>query len=73
MVGLTYGGAQILGKLIVKNMHSGATDRYLIMDYVRDGDIQGRSFVFLKAHCPCILPSDILRLQEKGDKDMNQE
>ena len=57
MVGLTYGGAQILGKLIVKNMHSSATDRYLIMDYVRDGDIQGRSFVFLKAHCPCILPS----------------
>ena len=46
MVGLTYGGAQILGKLIVKNMHSSATDRYLIMDYVRDGDIQGRSFVF---------------------------
>ena len=27
------------------------------MDYVRDGDIQGRFFVFLKAHCPCILPS----------------
>ena len=26
------------------------------MDYVRDGEIQGRSLVFLKAHCPCILP-----------------
>ena len=24
------------------------------MDYVRDGDIQGRSLVFLKAHCPCM-------------------
>ena len=27
------------------------------MDYVRDGDIQGRSFVFLEVHCPSILPS----------------
>ena len=27
------------------------------MDYVRDGEIQSRSFVFLKVHCPCILPS----------------
>ena len=27
------------------------------MDYVIDGEIQGRSLVFLKAHCPCILPS----------------
>ena len=26
------------------------------MDYVRHGEIQGRSFVFFKAHCPCILP-----------------
>ena len=24
------------------------------MDYVRDGDVQGRSLVFLKAHCPCM-------------------
>ena len=29
---------------------------WFFMDYVRDGDIQGRSLVFLKAHCPCILP-----------------
>ena len=28
-----------------------------LMDYVRDGEIQGSSFVFLKLHCPCILPS----------------
>ena len=27
------------------------------MDYVRDGEIQGRSLVFLKANCLCILPS----------------
>ena len=27
------------------------------MDYVRDGEIQGRSLVFLEVHCPCILPS----------------
>ena len=27
------------------------------MDYVKDGERQGRSFVFFKAHCPCILPS----------------
>ena len=27
------------------------------MDYVRDGEIQGRSLVYLKNHCPCILPS----------------
>ena len=27
------------------------------MHYVRDGEIQGRSSVFLKVHCPCILPS----------------
>ena len=26
------------------------------MDYVRHGKIQGRSQVFFKAHCPCILP-----------------
>ena len=32
-------------------------DEFSDMDYVRDGDIQGRSLVFLKAHCPCILPS----------------
>ena len=30
---------------------------HLFMDHVRDGEIQGRSFVFLKVHCPCILPS----------------
>ena len=29
---------------------------FLPMDYVRDGEIQGRSLVFLKVHCPCILP-----------------
>ena len=28
-----------------------------LMDYVIDGDIQGRFLVFFKAHCPCILPS----------------
>ena len=27
------------------------------MDYVRDGNIQGRSMLFLKVNCPCILPS----------------
>ena len=27
------------------------------MGYVRDGDIQGCSLVFLKAHCSCISPS----------------
>ena len=27
------------------------------MDYFRDGEIQGRSLVFLEVHCPCILPS----------------
>ena len=28
--------------------------RYIwVMDYVREGDIQGHSLVFLKAHCPC--------------------
>ena len=26
------------------------------MDYVRDGEIKRRSLVFLKAHCPCLLP-----------------
>ena len=26
------------------------------MDYVIHGEIQGRSMVFFKAHCPCILP-----------------
>ena len=26
------------------------------MDYGRHGEIQGRSLVFFKAHCPCILP-----------------
>ena len=26
------------------------------MDYVRHGKIQGRSSVFFKSHCPCILP-----------------
>ena len=29
---------------------------FLFMDCVRDGEILGRSLVFLKAHCPCILP-----------------
>ena len=28
----------------------------MAMDYVRHGEIQGRSLVFFKAHCPCILP-----------------
>ena len=37
----------------LRNTHK----NYVSMDYVRDGDIQGRSLVFLKAHCPCILPS----------------
>ena len=26
------------------------------MDYVRHGEIQGRSLVFFRAHRPCILP-----------------
>ena len=26
------------------------------MDYVRHGKIQGHSLIFLKSHCPCILP-----------------
>ena len=26
------------------------------MDYVRHGEIQNRSLVFFRAHCPCILP-----------------
>ena len=26
------------------------------MDYIRHGEIQGRSLVFFRAHCPCILP-----------------
>ena len=26
------------------------------MDYVRDGEIQGSSLGFFKAHCPCTLP-----------------
>ena len=26
------------------------------MDYVKHGEIQGRSLVLFKAHCPCILP-----------------
>ena len=29
---------------------------FFIMDYVRHGEIQDRSLVFFKAHCPCILP-----------------
>ena len=30
--------------------------RFILMDYVIHGEIQGRSMVFFKAHCPCILP-----------------
>ena len=26
------------------------------MDYVRHGEVQGRSLVFFKAHCHCVLP-----------------
>ena len=30
-----------------------STSIYHFMDYVRDGEVQGRSLVFLEAHCPC--------------------
>ena len=34
-----------------------AFEKFIGMDYVRDGEIQGRSSVFLKVNCPCILLS----------------
>ena len=37
--------------------YSFSSKGFFPLDYVRDGDIQGRSLVFLKAHCLCILPS----------------
>ena len=33
-----------------------AGQNFYLMDYVRHGKIQGRSLVFFKARCPCILP-----------------
>ena len=39
------------------------SSHYRLMDYVRDGDIQGRSSVFSKVHCLCILPSLTLSMK----------
>ena len=37
------------------------TDYYYNMDFVRNGEIQGSSLVFFKAHCSCIFfMSDIV-------------
>ena len=57
-----YGHAQICLSLLLRafDAHIHATNISInfskSMDYVRHGEIQGRTLVFFKAHCPCILP-----------------
>jgi hypothetical protein len=44
-------------KKVPKVHRDSELQKLLVMDHNRDGGIQGRSLVFLKTHCPCILPS----------------